>query len=399
MNTVKYTISTDSITLYHKGKNYSVLRSNPNYKLVVRALENNKNGLATPEDVIRAFQHEGILDWINSYSPLGKNSEPFKYENNTFFFGGKALPKTIADRIRALALEGTDPTPVFRFCERFAKNPSQRSIDQLWSFLEKGGIPFDDDGCFLAYKAVREDLYDIHSGTILNKIGAVIKMDRALVNDDPNAHCHVGLHVGALEYVRGFGPRIVIVKVDPMNVVSVPNDYDCMKMRVCEYTVVGHFLEQMSSTVQSTQKNVAIPTETEYDDFEEEDLDNEDEFDSDSDEPEDDLEEEEEESEETDSSMLDPSTLSTPNYQVADDSERECWTPPNNVIELPSSKSPVPFTTAEELSSLSIKELFELDRTQLNIVAAYYEIIFTEQATPALLIMKINELRSYTEKE
>lgn len=395
-NIIKHTISTDSITLYHKGKNYSVHRSNPNFKLVTRALENNKNGTATPEDVIRSVSHEGIVDWINSYAATAPNSKPIKYVNNVFFFGDKALPTAIANRIRALAQEGTDPTPIFRFCERFMRNPSQRSIDQLWAFLDRSGIPFDDDGCFLAYKAVREDLYDVHSGTILNKVGAVIKMDRALVNDDPNAHCHVGLHVGALEYVRKFGPRVLIVKVDPMNVVSVPNDYDCMKMRVCEYTVVGHFLEQMSSTVQSTQKTVAIPTETEYDDFEEEDLDNEDEFNSDSDEPEDDPEEE---SEETDSSMLDPSTLSTPNYQVADDSERECWTPPNNVIELPSSKSPVPFTTAEELSSLSIKELFELDRAQLNMVATYYNIIFTEQATPATLIMKINELRSYTEKE
>jgi len=394
-NIIKHTISTDSITLYHKGKNYSVHRSNPNFKLVTRALENNKNGTATPEDVIRSVSHEGIVDWINSYAATVPNSKPIKYVNNVFFFGDKALPTVIANRIRALAQEGTDPTPIFRFCERFMRNPSQRSIDQLWAFLDRSGIPFDDDGCFLAYKAVSEDLYDIHSGTILNKVGAVIKMDRTLVNDDPNAHCHVGLHVGALEYVRKFGPRVLIVKVDPMNVVSVPNDYDCMKMRVCEYTVVGHFLEQMSSTVQSapTFKTVVTdetdPSDSWYDDSEDDEdgLDNEDELDSDSDEDEDGSD-----------GQLDPSTLSTPNYQVADDSEHECWTPPK-VEEPPSSKSPVPFTTAEELSSLSTKELFELDRAQLNMVATYYNIIFTEQATPALLIMKINELRSYTEKE
>jgi len=403
MSIIKHTVSTHSIVLYHQGKTYSVVSNHPNYKLVMRMLENNKQGKATPEDVIRATKHEGITDWINSYSSVVPNSKPIKFENGVFYFGDKALPSTIANRIRALAQEGLDPSPILRFCERFLKNPSQRSIDQLWSFLDRSGIPLDDDGCFLAYKAVSHNLYDCYSGTILNSIGSTIKMDRALVNDDPNAHCHVGLHVGALEYVVKFGPRILIVKVDPMNVVSVPNNCDCMKMRVCEYKVIGHYLEQMSSTVQSTQKVVdnSVNKETGNDNEEDEDQDDDN---WDEDDTDDDVSFSE-------SSNVLSITVGepSPNGIVVVDSGAT----PDVVSRVrkefdlaigdlakngpqPSSKSPVPFSTAEELSSLSIKELFELDRDQLNMVAAFYEIVFTADSTPASLIMKINELRSYT---
>ena len=38
---------------------------------------------------------------------------------------------------------------------------------------------------------------------------------------------------------------MVIVKIDPENVVSVPKDCDCQKLRCCEYSIVRDYEGEM----------------------------------------------------------------------------------------------------------------------------------------------------------
>ena len=44
-------------------------------------------------------------------------------------------------------------------------------------------LPVTEDGCFLAYKAVRSDFKDKWRGTFGNSVGQVCEMRRAKVND------------------------------------------------------------------------------------------------------------------------------------------------------------------------------------------------------------------------
>jgi len=58
--------------------------------------------------------------------------------------------------------------------------------------------------------------------------------------------CSQGLHAGALNYVASYGSveagdKIVIVKINPQDVVSVPSDCNCEKLRTCRYEVVGEY--------------------------------------------------------------------------------------------------------------------------------------------------------------
>jgi hypothetical protein len=141
---------------------------------------------------------------------------------------------------------------VFRFYERLSRNPSRRSVTQLFDFLKHMNIPLEEDGRFLAYKAVKSDFKDVHSGTVDNHPGQINKLDRNLVSDDPNETCHFGFHVGALGYASTFhtGGEMVICRVDPEHVVCVPYDHSHQKMRVCEYEVVGMYSGvPMSSTI------------------------------------------------------------------------------------------------------------------------------------------------------
>jgi hypothetical protein len=71
-------------------------------------------------------------------------------------------------------------------------------------------------------------------------------MDRDMVDADSSRTCSRGLHVASWGYVKGHS-TIVSVKVNPVDVVSIPYDYNGQKMRVCRYqvidTITGEYTE------------------------------------------------------------------------------------------------------------------------------------------------------------
>jgi len=133
--------------------------------------------------------------------------------------------------------------PLCKFLENLHENPSMASLDCLYDFLERNqGHPITEDGHFLAYKAVRPDFKDKFSGTIDNSVGSHPKIPRNQVDNDRSKGCSKGIHVGNLKYVRSFGvhgDKFLLVKVNPRDVVSVPLECECQKMRVCEYHVLS----------------------------------------------------------------------------------------------------------------------------------------------------------------
>lgn len=227
--TVKYTVTNDSVSLMWGGQLVSAKRGAANFEGLRKAV--------LAHDWKEVPHHLGADTSLERWAK-GR----FKVLNGQISYNGDALPADLALRITDMASLGQDPTGLMKFWENLQQNPSHRSVEQLWRFLANSGHPITNDGHFLAYKSVRTDFRDHHSGTIENKPGTVIRMERNKISDDPNQTCHFGLHVGSLEYVNnfgGYGSRIVIVKVNPRDVVCVPVDYSSQKMRVCEYAVVG----------------------------------------------------------------------------------------------------------------------------------------------------------------
>ena len=139
-------------------------------------------------------------------------------------------------------------------------------MDQLYKFLEHENIPITPDGTFLAYKRVDNNYYSFASGkltllqgktnredktgNIFNAIGETIEAARNEISDDPNEDCSQGLHVGSIDYVIDFhngDGHVIIVEVDPKDVVSVPHDTSHQKMRVSKYTVVSEYTQPLPS--------------------------------------------------------------------------------------------------------------------------------------------------------
>jgi len=137
---------------------------------------------------------------------------------------------------------GTTCDALKRFVNNMFLNPKWESIEQLARFLKHNHFPLTEDGCFLGYKAVRSNMLDKYSGTLDNSVGRTVTMPRANVTFDPKSYCSAGLHVGTYSYAETFGGGddvMIIVKVNPAHVVSVPYDCDGEKLRTSSYTVVG----------------------------------------------------------------------------------------------------------------------------------------------------------------
>jgi len=156
------------------------------------------------------------------------------------FWRGKPLHNSIVNRMVQMMNDGFDIEPLANFMENLMQNPSKKSVDELYTFLEKNNLPITPDGHFLAYKRVRDNYMDCHTGTMDNSVGKIVEMERNQVDDDRDNTCSTGLHFCSQEYLKSFGgERTVIVKINPKDVVSIPSDYNASKGRTCRYEVIG----------------------------------------------------------------------------------------------------------------------------------------------------------------
>lgn len=163
----------------------------------------------------------------------------FKINNGIAYYQDQPLAHCLSRRIVAMMEEGFDIQPMVAFVNNLMSNPSNRAIQETYAFLEVCNLPITEDGCFIAYKRIRDNWMDVYSNTLDNHIGNIVAMPRNQVDDVSERTCSHGLHVCSIGYLTHYtGNRLVAVKVNPRDVVSIPTDYENSKMRVCEYTVV-----------------------------------------------------------------------------------------------------------------------------------------------------------------
>jgi hypothetical protein len=117
----------------------------------------------------------------------------------------------------------------------------------------------DPDGDIIAYKGVGKDKdgnsQSLHKGSafvdgvefhghIPNRPGTVVSMPRSEVDPNEMVGCSTGLHAGTHDYAMTYlrwqnANRMILVKINPRDVVSVPTDEQDRKMRVSRYTVLS----------------------------------------------------------------------------------------------------------------------------------------------------------------
>jgi len=227
----------DYITVTIDGETFSLTESHPNYKKARDALKaRDADLLSTLVDIPKA---------ISSFS-----GGTVVVEGGEVKFLGKAIHTGLTRRMLEMMKEGFDIEPMANFLNNIQANPSFRAVQELYGFLEVCKLPITDDGYFLAYKRVRENFTDIHSGTFDNSPGSFCSMPRNEVNENKDETCSDGLHFCSIEYLPKFGrmvgkkgDHVVIVKINPADVVAIPSDYNNAKGRTCCYEVVDVWMD------------------------------------------------------------------------------------------------------------------------------------------------------------
>jgi hypothetical protein len=249
------------LTVVVDGKQHTILASNPLFASAVSAFQiKDLDALMLALDPSRKF--------LNLYAKY----EQIEVKDGSVFVDGETISSVVADRIINFLADGIDCLPIFKFITRLQLNPSKRAVDELYTFLEHKHLPLTETGTFLAYKAVRNDFTDKHTGKFFNGVGEVLSMPRNKVDDDKNVGCSYGFHAGTLEYASNFAcgsDKLVLVEIDPADVVSIPTDCEFQKLRTCRYKVVAEYERPLDEHVYESRFS------TEHDDDVDEEWDEE----------------------------------------------------------------------------------------------------------------------------
>lgn len=189
---------------------------------------------------------------------------------DSIILDGRPIVKVLSDRMMQFLEAGADLTPWARFVEKLYANPNPVAIEELFLWLEASGMPITVNGNFLAYKKVRDDYgsyYD--NGATKNLIGTMISMPREQV--DPSRHntCSRGLHFCSWSYLpnyQGGEGKVLILEINPADVVAIPSDYDNAKGRAWQYIPIGEVPEAETKTYFSASPVYPAP-EPEHDDL------------------------------------------------------------------------------------------------------------------------------------
>ena len=239
-----YLIQGSNIVVVIGNKSHTISKTHITYQKVL--------------DAIKAGDWDSLPDIIEPKKVvLSYGAGNVSIQGETLYWKNKELHTGLSVRMIQMLQEGFPIEPMVNFMENLYQNPSHRAVTELYGFLEKNNLPITPDGHFLAYKKVRADFTDCHTGKMNNSVGQVVEMERHEVNDNKDETCSTGLHFCGMSYLSSFGgERTVIVKVNPRDVVSIPSDYNEAKGRACRYEVIGELNvnpeDAFTAPVQST---------------------------------------------------------------------------------------------------------------------------------------------------
>ncbi|MEK9698229.1 MAG: hypothetical protein VW270_20845, partial [Candidatus Poseidoniales archaeon] len=230
-----------------------------------------------------------FVELINTGHQIEDWSEgDFEFRDGFLYFEDEQVASQPTSRVIEMIQQGFPHKPMLNYLTNLYDNVSERAVQESYTWSSHKGLPITDDGMMVGYKGVRPhagdtikvkngelkdgDLVDIYTGkTFRNNVGDVCTMKRRQVCDDHTKGCDTGLHVGTYEYAcnwAGNAGVVVLVKFNPKDIVSVPSDCECQKMRVSEYEVMAIAREQLEEAVyEFDDVDECIEDDYDYSDF------------------------------------------------------------------------------------------------------------------------------------
>lgn len=274
MRNISFIINHDSgtITAFVNNESYPIARDNRYYDEIKQAI--------IDDNVETFLKFANLSQSVQNFSK-GK----VEVKDGQVFYSGQVVHNVVTEHILNLMKDGFPFEPICHFLENVMENSSRRAVEELYNFLVHQNLPITEDGHFLAYKRVDEDWLDFHSRTFDNHVGQKPSVPRNQVDDDFRKGCSYGLHVGSIAYVKDFnsGGHVIICKVNPKDVVSVPEDCNNQKCRVTDYEVVGEYTGDLKKALYTPSGAESVPTNPWVNDDDDEEWNDDDEYDDDDD--------------------------------------------------------------------------------------------------------------------
>jgi hypothetical protein len=230
-------LSTHNITLFANNEQITIPNDHPDAERIVELLRQDR----AQEAFALATKYRSKLKQIAS---VAFKNTTVSVEHGNVLVNGKIVEGTLVDRILEFSKRNIPRAALMTLLARVQRNPDPRAREDLFAWIEKNNMPVTADGCFIAFKIVKENYWDIYTGrTFKHTVGSVIEMPRDEVDDNPNQTCSRGAHFCGEGYIPHYGSssdsRIVTLKIAPEDVVAFPTDYGLAKGRAFRYEVIG----------------------------------------------------------------------------------------------------------------------------------------------------------------
>lgn len=235
---VPYVLKDNYLQVTVKGQPFALDKSHPTFDRLKKAIKQHRWSLI-PKLVTLAksinFESQGNVSLVKG----------------VVYYKSQPVNDSLSKRIIEMVRRGKKVKHLLLFMDNLYQNPSKTAIESFYDWLRDNDLPITDNGCFLAYKSVRDDYTDTHSGTVDNHPGQVIMMSRKVVDTDYYHQCSTGFHVCSKRYGI-YGSRVLAVMINPKYVLSAVEG----KMRVTQYEVLMELGQKYQDNLGDIDPNI-----------------------------------------------------------------------------------------------------------------------------------------------
>lgn len=233
-----YIITNDSVTVVFNGEPHTILEGHPNYPSVLDALYD------------ELWDH--VPDLMSLTLAVTRYVDgKLTVANGQVCYAGVPLHSAVTERLMQMMREGLDVQYLVNFIKNVCENPDARAVSGLYDWIERADLPLTKGGHILAYKIVADNYTDCYTGTLDNSVGQTVEIPRFDCDPDPERTCSRGLHFCSAGYLPHYGwgnTRVVLLKINPRDVVAFPHDYNISKGRCSKYEVIQEINPDLAAT-------------------------------------------------------------------------------------------------------------------------------------------------------
>lgn len=242
--TNSYIFTARGLSVVVRGKALTVEETHMNYAAIV--------------DAIVAEQWDTIASLIDGRQVVAAKiaeveQTELSIDGSDIKFRGVAVDATLQTHILKMIQYGLPLSPINSFLVNLYNNPSKKAVDEAMRWITSNGITISPDGFLYVYKRVNNNFTSMYDNTTMNAVGTFVEMPRNAVDDRSENTCSAGLHFCSHAYLPEYNSgqgKILQLKLNPADIVSIPTDYNSAKGRACKYFVEAYLSGEASVNIE-----------------------------------------------------------------------------------------------------------------------------------------------------